>query len=90
MGLYAHGMNPWLWAAVVVCLCLVPCADMSLRGDPQRRMVGVQMTGFICTIAGVLLTLGTGRLIMIEIPMAMAIMSFGGGLVYIRFLEKHL
>lgn len=83
-------MNAWLAAAGAVAATLVPCADMALRGAPERRLVGLQMTSIIVTIDLVLLTIGFGRLPFIDIPLALAIMSFGGGLVFARFLGKHL
>ena len=83
-------MNPWLIAGAAVCTALVPCADMCLRGTPERRLVGLEMTSILVTIAMVLLTVGFGRSIFIDLPLALAIMSFGGGLVFARFLEKHL
>ena len=61
-----------------------------MRGDPERRLVGLEMTSIIVTIALVLLTVGFGRLPFIDLPLALAIMSFGGGLVFARFLGKHL
>lgn len=83
-------MNVWLFAAASVAAALIPCADMCLRGAPERRFVGLQMTGVIVTIAMVLFTVGFGRSALIDLPLALAIMSFGGGLVYARFLGKHL
>jgi multisubunit Na+/H+ antiporter MnhF subunit len=83
-------VNVWLLAAVVVCATLVPCADMCLRGSPERRLVGLEMTSVILTLAMVLFTVGMGRIPFIDLPLALAIMSFGGGLVFARFLEKHL
>ena len=83
-------MNMWLVAALAASAALVPCADMSLRGDPERRLVGLEMTSIIVTIVLVLLTVGFGRLPFIDLPLALAIMSFGGGLVFARFLGKHL
>ena len=83
-------MNVWLLAAAAVSVTLVPCADMSLRGNPERRLVGLEMTSIIVTIALVLLTVGFGRLPFIDLPLALAIMSFGGGLLFARFLGKHL
>jgi multisubunit Na+/H+ antiporter MnhF subunit len=41
-------------------------------------------------IAMVLFTVGFGRSAFIDLPVALSIMSFGGGLVFARFLEKHL
>ena len=83
-------MNIWLLSGVVVCAALVPCADMCLRGSPERRLVGLEMTSVMITLALVLFTVGMGRIPFIDLPLALAIMSFGGGLVFARFLEKHL
>jgi multisubunit Na+/H+ antiporter MnhF subunit len=83
-------VNFWLVNGVVVSATLVPCADMCLRGSPERRLVGLEMTSLIVTVALVLFTIGFGRIPFIDLPLALAIMSFGGGLVFARFLEKHL
>jgi multisubunit Na+/H+ antiporter MnhF subunit len=83
-------VNFWLITGVVVAATLVPCADMCLRGSAERRLVGLEMTSLIITIALVLFTIGFGRIPFIDLPLALAIMSFGGGLVFARFLEKHL
>jgi multicomponent Na+:H+ antiporter subunit F len=48
------------------------------------------MTSQIVTIALALLTIGFGRTPFMDLPLALAIMSFGGGLVFARFLGKHL
>jgi multicomponent Na+:H+ antiporter subunit F len=63
---------------------------MCLRGSPERRLVGLEMTSLIITIALVLFAIGFGRIPFIDLSLALAIMSFGGGLVFARFLEKHL
>lgn len=69
---------------------LVPCASMCLRGSPERRLVGLEMASLLVIIIMVLFTVGFGRLPFIDLPLALAIMSFGGGLVFARFMEKHL
>jgi multicomponent Na+:H+ antiporter subunit F len=83
-------MNIWLAAAAGVSAALIPCADMCLRGTPERRLVGLEMASLIVTIALVLFTVGFGRTIFMDLPLALALMSFGGGLVFARFLGKHL
>ncbi|HEX4650347.1 MAG TPA: monovalent cation/H+ antiporter complex subunit F [Granulicella sp.] len=83
-------MNSWLVAGVAVSAALVPCADMCLRGRPERRLVGLEMASMIIVIAMVLFTVGYERSVFIDLPLALAIMSFGGGLVFVRFLGKHL
>lgn len=82
--------NVWLTAAGAVMAALVPCADMCLRGSPERRLVGMEMASILITLALGLLAIGFGRSILMDLPLALAIMSFGGGLVFARFLEKHL
>jgi multicomponent Na+:H+ antiporter subunit F len=83
-------MNVWLIAAAGVSASLIPCADMCLRGRPERRLVGLEMTSLIVTIALILYTVGFGRTPFMDLPLALALMSFGGGLVFARFLGKHL
>ena len=83
-------MNTWLLAAAGVLASLIPCADMCLRGTPERRLVGLEMASLIVTIALVLFTVGFGRTPFMDLPLALALMSFGGGLVFARFLGKHL
>jgi multicomponent Na+:H+ antiporter subunit F len=83
-------MNVWLLAGVAVSAALVPCADMCLRGKLERRLVGLEMASMIVVIAMILFTVGFGRAVFIDLPLSLAIMSFGGGLVFVRFLGKHL
>jgi multicomponent Na+:H+ antiporter subunit F len=83
-------MNAWMLAAAAIMLTLVPCAWMCLRGTAERRLVGLEMTSVQITIAMVLLCMAFDRQILVDLPLALSIMSFGGGLVYARFLEKHL
>jgi multicomponent Na+:H+ antiporter subunit F len=83
-------MNLWVIAAVAVTSALLPCADMCLRGSPERRLVGLEMASMMVTIAMVLFTVGFGRSAFIDLPVTLVIMSFGGGLVFARFLGKHL
>lgn len=83
-------MNVWLYAGAAVSTALVPCAAMCLHGTAERRLVGFEMAGFLVVIAMILFTVGFGRLPFIDLPLALAIMSFGGTLVFARFLGKHL
>ncbi len=83
-------MNLWLLAGAAVSTALLPCADMCLRGRVERRLAGMEMAAFLVIFAMVLFTVGFGRLPFIDLPLALAIMSFGGTFVFVRFLGKHL
>jgi len=83
-------MNPWLMATCGVGACLIPCAVVCLRGKPEWRLVGFEMTGIVVAILMALFVAGTNRLVFMDLPLTQALLSFGGGLVFARFLEKHL
>lgn len=83
-------MNLWLLAGVAVSAALLLCAAMCLQGSPERRLVGLEMTSMIVIIAMALFTVGFGRLPFMDLPLTLAILSFGGGLVFVRFLGKYL
>lgn len=82
--------HPWFVAAIVTGATLIPCAWMCLQGSAERRLAGLEMTGIIVTILFVLITIGENRLPFIDLPLTLAVLSFGAGLVFARFLEKHL
>ena len=83
-------MNAWLIAATVLIFTLVPCGVVVFRGDAVRRLVGLEMTGVL--IVMVLLTLAEGvhNVNFYDLALATALLAFGGGLVFIRFLERWL
>lgn len=83
-------MNFWLAAAFGVGFCLVPCADLCLRGSVERRLVGLELSSILVTVILVLLTVGFHRLPFMDLPLTLSIMSLGACLVFVRFLEKHL
>ncbi len=83
-------MNLWLVASAALSPTLLLCAWMCLRGAPEWRFVGLQLTGTLLCLLLVMLTMGFGRMPFIDLAVALAILAFGSGLVYARFLEKHL
>ena len=82
--------NHWILTAVSTGGTLVPCAWMCLQGPAEKRLVGLEMTGIVITILLVLLSVGYGRLPFMDLPLTLAVLSFGAGVVFARFLEKHL
>ncbi len=83
-------MNLWMISAAAVSTALIPCADMCFRGAPERRLVGFEFAGILVVIAMILFTVGFRRSAFIDLPVALALLSFGGSLVFARFLGKHL
>jgi len=83
-------VNVWMLTATAASASLLPCAWACLRGSPERRLVGLEMTGIIITILLVLLMMARQRLPFVDMPLTLALLTFGSGLVFARFLEKHL
>lgn len=83
-------MNVWLVAATVMLLALVPCGAVCLRGDPVRRLVGLELAALVTTLTLVLLAKGFDRDVYYDVALAFALLSFGGGLVFARLLERWL
>lgn len=83
-------MNPWMATAIAIGACLIPCAWTCLHGSPERRLIGLEMTGVIVIVELVLLTMAYGRLPFMDLPLTLAMLTFGAVLVFTRFLENHL
>ena len=83
-------MNAWLVAASALSVSLVPCAFVCLRGAPVARLVGLEMAGVCESLVLLLLAEGFQRPLFYDLGLALALLSFGGGLVFERFLERWL
>jgi multicomponent Na+:H+ antiporter subunit F len=83
-------MNAWLIAASALAVSLIPCAVACLRGGPVERLVGLEMAGVCESLVLLLLAEGFQRPLFYDLALALSLLSFGGGLVFARFLERWL
>lgn len=83
-------MNAWFLAAVVLLIGLVPCAIVLFRGTPMERLVGLEMAGTVDTIVLLVLAEAYGQAIFFDLAVVLALLTFAGGLVFARFLERWL
>jgi multicomponent Na+:H+ antiporter subunit F len=83
-------MNLWLWNATVLLAALIPCGIVCFRGAVEDRIVGIEMTGVIVVLEMMLLAQGFHRVPFYDLPLTLAILSLGGGLVFTRFLQRWL
>ena len=81
-------MNVWLVAATVLLLGLVPCAVVIVRGSIVEALVGLQMAGMLQTMVLLLLAEGFNRPPFFDLALVLALLSFAGGLVFARMLER--
>lgn len=84
-------MSAWTYAALVNLISLVPCGYLCfLKRDPIDRLIGLVMAGAIETLTLIILAQDVGKPEFYDVGFALSILSFGGGLVFVRFLEKWL
>ncbi len=83
-------MNVWLVAATALLFGLVPCGIVTFRGTVMDRLIGLEMAGVIESLLLILLAQGMNRPNFYDLALAMALLAFGGGLVFARFLERWL
>ena len=83
-------MNIWLLAAQVTIFTLAPLLWMAARGDVRQRLVSFYMAGVVTTLLIMLLTMAFDRMPLMDLAITVSLMSFGGGIVFARFFERHL
>jgi multisubunit Na+/H+ antiporter MnhF subunit len=83
-------MVGWLLPAAVLLMGVILCGIACFRGQPAERLVGLEMAGMIEVLLLVLLAEGFHRVPFYDIALALALLAFGGGLVFARFLERWL
>jgi multicomponent Na+:H+ antiporter subunit F len=83
-------MNVWLACAAILLVALVPCGWVCLRGDPVRRLVGLELAGVVVALELELLAQATHRAYLYDLALAQSVLTLGGALVFARFLERWL
>lgn len=83
-------MNIWEVASDITIFSLLPLAWMTTRGDARHRLVAFYMAGVVITLLLMMLTMAFNRMPMMDLAITLALMSFGGGVVFTRFFERHL
>lgn len=83
-------MNVWTWAAAAFLISFVPCGVMVFRGRLEDRLAGLEIMGTLVTLELVLLSEGFHRVPFLDLPLTLAILSFGGGMVFARFIQRWL
>jgi multicomponent Na+:H+ antiporter subunit F len=83
-------MNEWLWGAAILLLALVPCLYVCARKPAEDRLVALEFGSCIVTLELMLLAEGYHRPAFYDLPLTLALLAFGGGMVFARFLQRWL
>ena len=80
-------MTPWLFGTVAVMVGgFVPALWLASRGKPEMRLVGLEFASVAAVLILVLLARQYGRSLFLIVPLALAVVSFPGSLVFARLL----
>ncbi len=81
----------WWTAAVTGLLVLLSLTSVSVcRGRAMDRVVGLQLIGVLATLTAIVLAVATGRSLVLDVALVLAVLTLIGGLAYARFLERWL
>ena len=83
-------MNAFVIAAIAMLAGMVPCLLVIWRGSAMQALVGYEAISSIAIMVLVLLAVGFGRFGEMELPVLLAVLLFGSGLVFARMLERWL
>jgi multisubunit Na+/H+ antiporter MnhF subunit len=81
-------VNPWLLAGSVLLLGLVPCIVVAARASAANGIVALQLAGVVAALAILLLAVGFDRSIYADAAILIALLSFAGGMAFVRFLQR--
>jgi multisubunit Na+/H+ antiporter MnhF subunit len=77
-------------AAVAMLACLLPAGIVLVRGDLAEALVGYEFVTGVAVMVFALLAEGFGRPSLFEFPVLLAVLLYGGGLVFARALRGWL
>jgi multicomponent Na+:H+ antiporter subunit F len=78
----------WLIAGAVLLAGAFPLLWVCLRGTILEALVAVELAGTITTLVLLVIAEGTHRQPFFDLAFVSALLSFGGGLAFARFLER--
>jgi multisubunit Na+/H+ antiporter MnhF subunit len=83
-------MNGFVIAAVAMLVAVVPCGIVIWRGQLMAAVAAYEAISSIVVMVLMLLAEGFRRPAEFELPVLLAVLLFGSGLVFIRFFERWL
>ena len=83
-------MNEWLVAAIGLLVLLLPAGLLAMRGTVMERVVAMQLSSTLTTLALVVLAQGLDRDVYFDLALVTAVLAFVGTLLYLRLLESWL
>jgi hypothetical protein len=83
-------VNAFLVAAAAMLIAAVPAGVALLRGKLMAALIAYELISSVVIMVLVLVGQGFGRSGEFELPVLLALLLFGSGLVFVRALERWL
>lgn len=83
-------MSAFVVAAIAMLVGMIPCGIVVWRGTAMEALVGYEAISSIAVMVLVLLAEGFNRFGELELPIVLAVLIFGSGLVFARAMERWL
>lgn len=83
-------MNDFLLAATVMLAGFIPIGVVCLRGGPMDALAALELAGALATTILLCLAEGFGRSSYFDVPVACATLTWVSGLIFARFLGRHI
>ena len=77
-------------AAIAMLICLIPAGVVIARDDLPAAVVAYQFITAVVVMVLALLAQAFQRSALFELPVLLALLMFGGGLVFVRAMERWL
>jgi len=81
-------MTGWHLAAAILTAALVPCGWVCLRHAFADGVAALQLAGTIAALALLTLAEAEARQPFANLALVLAVLSFAGALVFLRYLER--
>jgi multisubunit Na+/H+ antiporter MnhF subunit len=83
-------VNGFVVAAIIMLIAVIPCGIVVWRGTAMEAVVGYEAISSIAVMVLILLAVGFDRFGELELPILLAVLLFGSGLVFVHALERWL
>ena len=83
-------MNAFLITAIVMLVALIPCGIVVLKGSAMEAVVAFEAIASVVVMVLILIPQGFNRSGIFELPVLSAVLIYGSGLVFVRFMERGL
>lgn len=83
-------MNPWLVATIALVPALMVPLWVAARGSTANRLVAVQFASVLTCLSGILLSFASDQPSIVDLLLALGLLSLPGSLLFAHFLERWL